>query len=720
MKYNVVASIDAGQAGTTLPFLVDKTPVWKLRLWTEEQFNSADLPFFEVDPDWPSSPVNVGTVVIDGERYTNVQSWQECFRNEKTWFIDEEKPWFLYIHFAMHRPPASFFFIQWGVSYLFSLYQIKNSPNMLPILTNTATLHRSADLLEYNKIRLPTISFDLNNSYKDMDDFPIIFGFNMSLHAGPVDKEFAEYHHLARFIVSEYSRGINSVTIHGRDKRESWSQKAPNAKMIVPIDPKTGEPAPNRPELYEPGRAYPFLGNDKNYTMIPDAYGYCFQVEGICLNENEALTSRWRHFKFARDITSHRDDGPFEIDNWGNIVINGNDTDRQYPFILEAEIGQRWVRLPRNFQEFQALGYGGEDEWNAGDTTSGNSPGHVNINTGMLEIFVNGINKIYTDNWSDVQLELPDRWRRVNFQERGVVSIPVIWAHNQDNQLRSEDTMGGINKVRLTAFFVNTHPDRTQAGNTPRSSNPGNVIRDLLSFYGGVLPTRANYVIDEWHAELDKLNDIGVYLGTEKPCLDWVRDIQNMSILGFQTFVSFQGITARVANPNRAETFHIGLNTGNPILNKDAMRLRFGSRDYATYTEVEFAFREEGGQGDRVTDERWRLEMISRHMYDKTYFNSSRMRTREEAELKAYAIMQQYHNELVVLENIELHGDDNFDIWPYDTGWIDPDEVRRFFPNESEMIRIIVTDVRISPATGRTILSVGLCKRINGLPPDFG
>jgi len=701
MKYNLAVSIDMGSQGKSFLFLIHKTPVWKVRLWESYQQNLSFMT--PIDEKFPSETVVVGTIMVDGEQYVEVEELEECRIYTKTWHINPAEPWMLYIHFAQSRPPTTFYYIQIGTSYLFSLYQIKNNAHMLPILINTPTIQRSADLLEYNKVKLASINVDLNNTYKDLDNFPLVFGFNIRLYAGAAHEEFSSYHKLAQFIISEYNRGINQVSIKGKDKRESWSRKAPNKRLRI------SEPA-NDKNKYIPGEVYPFLNPDLNHELIPDAYGYCFQVEGICLNENEALNNRWRHFKFARDIS--------------NTIWSPE-------FILEAEIGGKWVKLPRDATEyaqvFTGLGQRNENPvlwddaisaYNLARRASGPSKSDLDNETvNMLEIFVNGMNVTYHNGWT-----IPEQSQHnVSFYERGVVSIPVIWAHDQSNEVSAEDTLGGINRVRLTAYFNNVHPNKTNdQNNNLRGSNPGDIIKDILYHYGEVIPASSNYILDEWENELRKLDNVGIVLNKEKTCLDWVRDIQNTSTLGFQVFIDFRGITARVANPNRSESFRIGLDANNPILNKDEISINYNGSDYATYAEVEYAFREEGDLGDRVIDDRWKMEMISRHIYDKVYFNSSRLRTEAQAKMKAYAVMQQYHNGMIGINGIEVFGEQNFNIWPYDTGWIDIKELTPFFPNRSTNLRVMVTNIKITPSTGRIILDVMLCDRIEGLPSEYG
>jgi hypothetical protein len=197
---------------------------------------------------------------------------------------------------------------------------------------------------------------------------------------GKDDDPIDLYKRLIQYYIGDITRNPLVTTISAKDRRERLSYIAPNSRFLK--------------------EQFPFLNDNLENALIPDAYGYCYKVKGYCQNEEQALSLNWRIFKFARAITSNLMDGDF---------------------ILEAEIGKKWMRLPRSVDEYAALGYSGI------------------YNSAAMSITIDNAN--------------------------GTVSIPVLWAHDGGDPLK------GINKVRLSARFN-------------AQSTPLEIIKDLLSYYG--------------------------------------------------------------------------------------------------------------------------------------------------------------------------------------------------------------------------------------------
>jgi hypothetical protein len=351
--------------------------VWKFALWNEAYVKN--LPFMaDTDPVYPALPFEVSSIIVDYKDYIKVNTIDECYTKKMSFYVENN---FLYVHFDKDWLHYIFRSIKFGL-----YIKVANDNLVMGDSQYTADLiqipeiEEEIDNLEYAKMSFNSGSFTLNNSYGLWDNLKEFFGNNIGVMVGKDDDPIDSYKRLIQYYIGDITRSPLVTTISAKDRRERLSYIAPNSRFLK--------------------EQFPFLNDNLDNTLIPDAYGYCFKVKGYCQNEEQAISLNWRIFKFARTITS-------------NLM----DSD----FILEAEIGKKWMRLPRSVNEYASLGYQGI------------------YNSATMSITIDNAN--------------------------GTVSIPVLWAHDNGDPLK------GINKVRLSARFN-------------AQSTPLEIVKDLLSYYG--------------------------------------------------------------------------------------------------------------------------------------------------------------------------------------------------------------------------------------------
>jgi hypothetical protein len=642
------------------------TPLWKLKLWIDEY--NPGLPFFSpTEKAYPMIRYEVNSVRIDQTEYLKT-NMQRCYQYDESWCYDPTDDSIIYVHFKDHWPPMMYYSRQFGVLYGYTNNGYKTLGNFqqaYELVQTLPTIERSADPLEYGKMKFRNGSVVLDNTDGDFDNVLNVFGYDLPIFVGEKDKDYSTYKRLEQYYISNYEVTAEKATFSGKDKRELISQKAPNTRFAR-TDP------PYRQDLYIPGLVYPFIAESLIDTIVPDAYGYCFRVEGVCLNEDQATTDRWRHFKFSRTIN------PDTLTSISASPVLSGKTCLDDNFILEVEIGKRWVRLPRNATEYSDMGFQGTYD-----------PNTMWIAIGPVDY--NSYNPV------------TGQTTRVTWTEEGTITIPVIWAHDQEGQTWATDVEGGINAVRLTAKF------------NPQT-NPIDIILDLFEYYGDVEPLPERYDLDEMEYELRKLPHIGIALKEERSLYDIVASFQNGSLLGFQFLGKFDRYTARLDNPNRPTSFHI---SSIEIINFDKLKIDFGGTNYATWTDIEYAHGYQDDKGLHAINKDFQRSLLEIHRFDKQYGSLSCLADKITADLKALVLMRIFANQLVAIKGIELFGLEYFDLEIYETGFLDLRGIRNRAILTDKDIRVMITNIKKNPATGIVTIDVVRREPVPELPPEY-
>jgi hypothetical protein len=214
---------------------------------------------------------------------------------------------------------------------------------------------------------------------------------------------------------------------------------------------------------------------------------------------------------------------------------------------------------------------------------------------------------------------------------------------------------GEANDVRATGHF-----------NLP--SKPGDIAKDILTYYGNMPYEAAYFNIEEWEAELGTLPEIGICLDSSKVVYEWIEKIQNGCLIGWQLLVDKNFYTARLDNPNRTESFSI---PSQEILNINEIEAEFDGGNYATFTNIQYAYNYAEKLFANIIDKSLRDVIINLYMADKEYKNDSYLRTRELAETKGKIILQDFSEVRPIIRGIRLFGHEWFNIKLYGTGFID-------------------------------------------------
>jgi hypothetical protein len=310
-----------------------KTPVWRYLVWTHYE---KKLPFMTDTDDYPGLRVNIGTVVVDNESYIRVYTESEVMAVPKRYYVDDN---IVYIHFNGHCPPYIFFRKQYGliIGYSDSEAVILEGFSYLPELIDIPQITESADALTYTKMKFNSGTCTLKNDRGDFDNILDIFGNKLNILAGIKGWTYDRYIRLMQYYISNVSYGLYGAAIEIKDLRELLSVK-------VPLD------------LYVKDE-YEFLNDSDVDKVKQDAYGYCYNVKGTCINWGDIYVDEYktkrtdRTFRFARAI---KEIEYIEIKQGGSQIDGSPQDDKNQ--------GVGWTRFEEERDEYGNITKSWEDQ----------------------------------------------------------------------------------------------------------------------------------------------------------------------------------------------------------------------------------------------------------------------------------------------------------------------------------------------------------------------
>jgi hypothetical protein len=231
----------------------------------------------------------------------------------------------------------------------------------------------------------------------------------------------------------------------------------------------------------------------------------------------------------------------------------------------------------------------------------------------------------------------------------GIIGLPIAQAHAEGNIQK------GVNSVRANGIF------------NPQTK-PGDIIADILGYYGNIPFVDSNINISEWHYELQSLTDIGLFIDSQKDGYEWIEEIQGKSIIGFQLLNDFDRFTVRLDNPNRDESFNIDKSE---IINLKEVEIDYSGEYYATYAEIGYEYNYSEKTYKKVINKKYQELVMAKHRIENVYNNISLLPDRESAEIKSEMVLRDIMEIRPVLRNIKLFGLNWFDLRIYDIGHID-------------------------------------------------
>ena len=410
-----------------------------------------------------------------------------------------------------------------------------------------------------------------------------------------------------QFFIERYTVGLLSVELTVKDKRSRLTFKAPNT--------------------YYTKEEFPHIEDSLLDNIIQDAYGYCRMAVGTCLNRNQIYNppsfepvdgfNNWFAFKFAREITSI-----------------------EQVMVLMSDV---WTEV------FPGLGV----------PPAENRPGSgIEEGTSYLTTNPNAVKIIHIDQAGN---EEPITVTRANMNNlpHNDGRIQIWWSQAmRHNSGFLQGRNGNANKVAMTGVFVNLH-------------TPGDIVRDMMSFYGQLPYDASCFDLQNWENEMNQEhanNQIGLVLDSADNIFSWIERIQNGALIGFQLITYRNLFSARVDNPNRHETFNI---KWHEIVNRDQLAPEMSGDMYATYTKINWGFDYANEEWQTVIDKSQRRAILDVYKFEKEYNNDTFLVNEEDAALKGSIILESFMQVRPIIRNIELKGLRENEISLFSTGWID-------------------------------------------------
>jgi hypothetical protein len=602
----VLAEIE--QSNLLLTPTVYITPVWKYALWVEHYEQT--LPFMAETDNYPHVKRKVTNVIIDQEEYLTAISIEDCRTKEKSYRLEGAD---LYIHFTNHNPPFLFLSQKYGIINGYSNNGVFAFDDILylPLLKDVSAITDSVDPLEYARMRFNSANYTFNNSYGEFDGISNIFGNEFNILVGKKGQVYEQYRKLIQYYISNISIDLNQASFEVKDKRERLSFKAPNT--------------------YYTKEAYPNIDDKYVDKVIQDAYGHCFGVPAVCIDEKDVY------------LTGHI---PGE-------EINSNEGMKPY---RSFKFARRITSLDKKLTEVQ-------DKTGATHTVL------------LTQLF----SKMRDDTWTQHEpyknvAGFPDGIDYVN----GIVFLESVAVFPLKDNTAYYDPTKKVYDVRADGLFTpQAVPLSVKLENgtfVPISipqNTPGAIIIDLLAYYAGIPFHPDNYDIVEFNDEVKKLSPVGIVLDKERDIYEIIEDLQNGSLVGFQFMGKFNVFTARLDNPNRAALLDIN---ASEILNLDEVTVDFNADLYASYTDIcygkSYTPDKDEDEYQHVINKSQRQKILDIHRLEKAYEIETLLPDEANAALKGELILEDFSEIRPVISGIKLFGFDNFNVRVYDIVFI--------------------------------------------------
>ena len=362
------------------------------------------------------------------------------------------------------------------------------------------------------------------------------------------------------------------------------------------------------PNTYYTKDKYRFIEDKYLDKVIQDAYGKCRGVEGICVNRKQVYNppeyaplpgnnnfNNWFQFKFARKITKIE-----------SVWVDKSDV---------------WIQV------FPGLGIPDNNDPASPDKYQYTNPHRIRI--------------IPIDNIGNDLAPVPVDSSNMNNLPNNDGRIEIWWSQAlKDNPGFLERRNGNVEKVKMNGVFVNLH-------------TPGDIVKDMMSYYGDLTPTISYFDLEDWNREMIDSKPIGICLDKEENIYNWIEKIQNGSMMGFQLLVNKNLFTARVDNSNRDENFNI---MWNEIVNRAELIPELSGEMYATYTKINHSKDYSDNEYLTEIDKSQQLKILDIYKYEKEYENDSYLTNSADAIKKGKLILSNFKKVNPIIKNIALDG----------------------------------------------------------------
>jgi hypothetical protein len=259
----------------------------------------------------------------------------------------------------------------------------------------------------------------------------------------------------------------------------------------------------------------------------------------------------------------------------------------------------------------------------------------------------------------------------------------IDWTEHDDGILK-------INWIYLFPPLPNGEPDpsksvyevRIRAICSPQpdipgipQNTPGAIILAILRDYGNIASSEKFFNLEEMRKNLGSLPRIGLTLNKSKNVYDWIEQLQNSSLMGFQFYNDYDRFSCRLDSSNRNETFEI---RGVEILNKDEIEIDYNAENYATFAKIQYLYKSMSDEYESVLIRDYENQILDNYRIPKEYGDQAPTLLTEEAdaELKGHIVMNEYVNFRPIIRGVKVFGEKWFDLKFYDIGYIDVSETR--------------------------------------------
>ena len=411
---------------------------------------------------------------------------------------------------------------------------------------------------------------------------------------------------------------------------------------------------------------FPFIDSKYEGKIIQDAYGKCKNIPGVCLNVGEIYNDPYSAGTFVTDYN-----------NWFTFKFARTITSIE---TIEAKMRDEdgndlWVEVypGLGIREYKGLSY---------------------KNDFVYKYQANNPNKPV-----------------INYAEG---TVKIWWANAlKPNTGHLFGRGGDANEVRATGVF------------NPQT-NPGEIVRDMLMYYGQYQYDSSIFNMTEWTSELSTLSEIGIFLDSKKSVYEWIEKIQNGCSLGWQMFILRDRFTARLDDPNRRKSFDID---PADIENMSEIEVELDGENYASYTDVSYRPDYTEKNSNHVIDKSMQNKIMDIYHFENGYENDSLLWNEADAKRKGYMILEDFSVVRPILRGIRLRGTEWFNLRIYDIGMISftielPERLKALQPFLKDRrfmgrLRCQIIGKKISLKDETVVIDVRQRDRIYGVYADF-
>lgn len=272
-----------------------RSHVWKYVLWiTYAKY----LPFMaNTDTEYDTTAYQFSNLIIDSKPYYRALTIAECETVEGSWYLDGVN---LHIHYVDHSPPITIWSALYGMLYGYTNKGVRryNQNTYLPEVDSVPSVSESVDPVQYSRMAFQSGSATLKNFLKTFDNQAAIFGNDFNVKAGLDTGNYSDLVPIQKSYIENYTVSTSKATFALKDKRELLSIKCPSDLFNL--------------------TDFPYIKDQNIDKVIPDAFGACYGVPGICVNSNAGNVARV--FKFASTITTVSKVWSKKNDQWNDIT----------------------------------------------------------------------------------------------------------------------------------------------------------------------------------------------------------------------------------------------------------------------------------------------------------------------------------------------------------------------------------------------------------------